>query len=239
MMAMDVRREAVRLATISLFMLVAGCASSHPAAAVARISNVRPAIPVSPQPGTPHDNDSSGEYIEYRYLPELGKITIADGAVRGDQSLAYLKNHTTELVARGIFPCPQEHRQIYRRTEKASGHVIDLLVILDPPSGGANNDDDDDDGTSDSTDGTQRLLVKIDGRWKIDCTIGSTADGSMWVAQVSLFPEDGTFHIVAISDDGEELTLPDAWERFDNPILITDQSFFEDEPGMENQPVKI
>lgn len=221
----------MRLATVcAAAMVLVGCASSpHPPSATPLAR--RSVHPVSPQAQDSEGVETpTGEYIEYRYLPELGKITIADGSVRGEQSLAYLKNHTQELVARGIFPCTDNRPHAYRRSEKAGGHTIEMAVLITPSTSDAGSDEDD---------GTQRLIVQIDGRRKIDCTIGSTADGEMWVAQVALFPEDGTFHIVALSSEGEELDLPDEWERFDNPIVITDQSFFEDEPDVTNQPVKV
>ena len=52
----------------------------------------------------------------------------------------------------------------------------------------------------------------------------------MWVSQVVVHPEDGTLEIRALTADGEELTLPDAWLSLDDRTLITDDSFFEDAP---------
>jgi hypothetical protein len=192
---------------------------------------------VPKQPGKPAEPDKSdpsekpdksrgagppaGEYIEYRAQPELGRITISDCAVRGQRPVDYLVKHTDELEKKGIFPCTDDtKRHVYRRSETLGERKVDTLVVVSPPTG---------DG-DDAAPGTQRLVVRVNGHIKINCTIGTSADGALWVSEVVIHADDGTLEIRALTDEGEELTLPEDWESLDNPTVITDDSFFEDMP---------
>jgi hypothetical protein len=174
----------------------------------------------APQADVESDGDEA-EYIEYRASPELGHITISNGAVRGERPVKHLRERADELAKKGIFPCTDEKRpRVHRRREKMGGRTIDSTVVIQPPTG--------------EGDGgeywTQRLLVSIDGRRKIDCAIGTTADGELWVSQVVIHPEDGTLSILALCADGFELGLPEGWDSLDDPHVITDDAFFEDAP---------
>jgi hypothetical protein len=165
---------------------------------------------------------AAAEYIEYRYQPELGRISISDCFVRGDKSVAHLQKHARDLPAKGIYPClDDKDAHVYRRSEMAGGRKIDTLLILFPPTGG----DEGEEGAY----GTQRLIVRVNGRRKIDCTIGTSHDGGVWVSQVNVFPEDGTIEVRAVTGEGEEIVLPEEWESLDDPTVITDDSFFEDD----------
>ena len=193
----------------------------------------RPAPPERREPhaeAEPESPDDEAEYIEYRASPELGHITLSNGAVRGESRVKHLRDHADELAKKGIFPCTDEKRpRVHRRREKMGGRTIDTTVLIQPPAG--------------EGDGgeywTQRLLVSIDGRRKIDCTVGTSADGELWVSQVVIHPEDGTLTILALSADGFELGLPEGWESLDDPHVITDDAFFEDDPPDAGPPMKV
>jgi len=175
--------------------------------------------------------EHEAEYIEYRSSPELGHITISNGSVRGEARVKHLSGRADELAKKGIFPCTDEKRpQVHRRREKMGGRTIDTTIIIRPPTGEG------DEGEY----WTQRLVVSIDGRRKLNCTIGTTADGELWVSQVVLHPEDGTLTILALTADGLELGLPEGWDSLDDPHVITDDAFFEDAPpeGPGGQPLK-
>lgn len=163
-----------------------------------------------------------GEFIEYRYLPEVGQILFTDNSVRGAKRVEYLKQHADELAKKGIYACSDESRRhVYRQTETVGERKIESAVVIYPP-------------THEGEDGdyfTARLVVKVDGRRKIDCTIGTTADGELWVNKVVIHAEDGSVEISALSGDGEELSIPESQESLDNPGVITDSSFYDDDPA--------
>src|SRR3954452_11258775 len=150
-------------------------------------------------------------------------------------------DHADELSKQGVFACPDDDRRhVYRRSERMAGRKIDVLVVVEPPPVDAGDEKGDkgekeekgDKNGGDDADavGTQHLIIRVDGRRKVDCTIGTSADGELWVSQVVVHAEDGTLEIRALDADGEELTLPDAWLSLDDRTLITDDSFFEDAP---------
>ena len=200
-------------------------------AAPGRKPGTQPAPPDRRPQAEAGAEEHEAEYIEYRASAELGHITISNGAVRGEARVKHLRGQADELAKKGIFPCADEKRpRVHRRREKMGGRTIDTMVVIQPPTG--------------EGDGgeywTQRLVVSIDGRRKINCTIGTTADGELWVSQVVLHPEDGTLSILALSADGFELGLPEGWDSLDDPHVITDDAFFEDAPpeGPGGQPLK-
>jgi hypothetical protein len=152
------------------------------------------------------------EYVEYRCLPELGHITISDGIVRGRKPVEYLRSHGKELAARGIFPCTDEQRRrSYRRTDVLGGHKFETLVVIAPP--------DEKDG-----DWMRRVTVLVDGRKKLDCSVGSSPDDEVFVYGVTIFPEDGTIEVAAVDADGEEVFPPRELELIENPGVITDET---------------
>ena len=152
------------------------------------------------------------EYVEYRCLPELGQITISDGIVRGRKPVEYLRSHGKELAARGIFPCADRaRRRTYRRTDTVAGRKFETVVAITPPA-------------DDGGDWTRRLTVLVDGRKKVDCSIGDSSDGEVFVYGVTVFPEDGTVEVAAVDADGAEVFPPEGLELIDNPGVITDDA---------------
>jgi hypothetical protein len=229
-------------ALIALCALVSPARAAPATPAAASTADRREAPKADPKNG-PKDKDSTqppttapaepekdGEFIEYRYLPELGQIIFTDNSVRGAKHVAYLKDHADELAKKGIYACSDEtRRHVYRQSQTVGDRKIESAIVIDPP-------------TREGEDGdyfTARLLVKVNGHKKIDCTIGTTADGELWVNKVVLHPDDGTVEIRALSGDGEELSIPESQESLDNPAVITDNSFYEDDPEEPGKgPVK-
>jgi hypothetical protein len=213
-----------------LVTLVAFAAPAH-STGPGRKPATRPAPPDQRPQADAGAEEHEAEYIEYRASAELGHITISNGSVRGEVRVKHLSSRADELAKKGIFPCTDEKRpRVHRRREKMGGRTIDTAIIIRPPTGEG------DDGEY----WTQRLFVSIDGRRKLNCTIGTTADGELWVSQVVLHPEDGTLTILALSADGLELGLPEGWDSLDDPHVITDDAFFEDAPpeGPGGPPLK-
>ena len=174
--------------------------------AMARAPQERPGEPAKPE-------ETAAEYVEYRCLPELGQITIADGVVRGRKSVARVKAHVRDLAKRGFYPCVDRGRaHSYRRTDEVDGHRFDTVISITPPAG---NDEEDD--------WERRVVVTVDGRKKVDCSIGQSADG-LFVYGVTIYPEDGTVEVAAVADDGTELLPPAEFELLDDPGIITDDT---------------
>ena len=164
-----------------------------------------PAKPDADQP-----EEWVAEYVEYRCMPELGHITIADGVVRGRKPVEYLRSHAKELAARGIFPCTdRRRRRSYRRVDEVGGHKFETLVLISPPA-------------EQDADWTRRVTVLVDGRKKLDCSVGDSPDGEVFVYGVTIFPEDGTIEVAAVDADGEEVFPPRELELIDHPGVITD-----------------
>ena len=172
----------------------------------------------------PENSDLVAEYVEYRFLPDLGQITIADGVVRGERPVKRLSANARQLAGQGIFPCTDTSRaRSFRRTDELGGHTFLTVVTLIPPAEG-------------EEEWTRRATVHVDGRKKVDCSIGNSPDGEVFVYGVTLFPEDGTVQVAAVGSDGVELFPPEELERLDNPGLITDDVLepMADEP--DDQP---
>jgi len=191
--------------------------------------------PIQPDsPGSsaeaPAPPEKDGEFFECRYLPELGQVIFSDNAVRGVKRVKYLKEHASLLADKGIYACADEaKRHVYHQTRKIGDRTIESAVVIDPPTHEGDNGDY----------FTGRLLVNVDGRRKIDCTIGTTADGELWVSKVVIHVDDGSVEIHAQSGDGNEMDVPEAQESLDDPRVITDQSFFDDDPETGGGPVKV
>jgi hypothetical protein len=126
--------------------------------------------------------------------------------------VAHLRSHGKELAARGVFPCVDpKQRKSYRRVEEMGGHKFETLVVIVPPA--------EKDG-----DFTRRVTVLVDGRKKLDCSVGNSPDGEVFVYGVTIFPEDGTIEVAAVDADGAELFPPADLERIDHPGVITDDT---------------
>ena len=191
--------------------------------------------PAQPEtPGSPEEQpappDRDGEFFECRSLPELGQIIFSDNAVRGVKQVKYLKSHASVLAEKGIYACADEaKRHVYHHSQKIGERTIESAVVIDPPTHEGDNGDY----------FTGRLLVNVNGRRKIDCTIGTTADGELLVSRVVIHVDDGTVEIHALSGDGNEMDIPEAQESLDDPRVITDQSFYDDDPDMGGGPVRV
>lgn len=194
-----------------------------------RSNPTEPATPGSPD-DAPAPPDKDGEYFECRALPELGEIIFTDNSVRGAKPVQYMKEHASKLAEKGMYVCADESkRRVYHNSEKIGDRSIESAIIIDPPTRKGDNGDY----------FTGRLLVNVNGRRKIDCTIGTTADGELWVSKVVIHVDDGTVEIHALSGDGTEMNVPEAQESLDDPRIITDQSFYDDDPDTAAGPVKV
>jgi hypothetical protein len=200
--------------------------------APAKPAPVKPAPPPAARPAEPppetkpeeEPEEWAAEYVEYRCMPELGHITISDGMVRGRKPVEYLRSHGKELAARGIFPCTdKQKRRTYRRSDEVGGHTFETLVVILPPK---EKDDD----------WVRRVTVLVDGRKKLDCSIGDSPDGDVFVYGVTIFPEDGTIQVSAVDADGEEVFPPEELELIKNPGVITDDTLQPDSGDDDDMP---
>jgi hypothetical protein len=177
-----------------------------------------PAVPdEAPEP-------PSAEYIEYRILPELGQITVADGVVRGAKSVARLQDHAAKFAKQGIFACTDEQKpHVYRRTDQLDGRKIETTVVINPPE-------------DEDSDWTRHVLVRVDGHKKVDCSIGYSPDGDVFVSGVTIFPEDGTVDVIASDAEGSTLVPPEDFEKLDKHGVITDDNL--QPPPDDEEPEK-
>jgi hypothetical protein len=182
-----------------------------------------PEAPAEPAPKDEEPEEWVAEYVEYRCMPELGHITISDGVVRGKKPVEYLRSHGKELAARGIFPCTGKRRGAYRRTDEVGGHTFETLVVITPPK------DKDEDWT-------RRVTVLVDGRKKLDCSIGDSPDGDVFVYGVTIFPEDGTIDVSAVDADGDEVYPSKELAQISNKGVITDDTLQPDPDDDEDAP---
>lgn len=186
----------------------------------ARVAEGRARQPEAPQ-------EWVAEYVEYRCMPDLGHITVSDGIVRGRKPVEYLRGHGKELAARGIFPCTDTaRRRSYRRTDKVAGLTFETLVTITPPA--------DEEGAW-----SRRVTVLVDGRKKVDCSVGDSPDGQLFVYGVTIFPEDGTVEVAAVDVDGQELFPPAAFETIDHAGVITDETLQPDAGDADETPAPL
>ena len=207
--------------------VIAAMEPAMPQARVAHRPAPQPEPPPheAPQPEAPRE--WVAEYVEYRCMPELGHITVSDGIVRGRKPVEYLRSHGRELAARGIFPCTDTaRRRSYRRTDKVAGRTFETLVTITPPA-------DEDRAWS------RRVTVLVDGRKKVDCSVGDSPDGERFVYGVTIFPEDGTVEVAAVDVDGQELFPPAAFEAIDHAGVITDATLQPDAGDDDATPVPL
>ena len=212
-----------RAIALALVFGVAALSLAGAAAAVARDDDDNP-----PGRETP---ETFAEYVEYRCLPELGQITISDGIVRGRRTVASVKAKAKELSRRGVFPCvDRDQPHAYRRRDEMSGRRFDTVIVITPPAADGSEDDD----------WGRRVTVSVDGRRKVDCSIGQSPDG-LFVYGVTIFPEDGTVEVAAVADDGTELLPPEEFESIDDPGVITDETLqpVPEDEGVEEEAPRI
>jgi hypothetical protein len=196
----------------------------------------------TPRSATPPDAKADGdkatdasdvaEYVEYRSMPDLGQIQISGGVVRGRHAAARLREHPEDFAKRGIFACTDHaKRHVYRRTETMSGHKVETLLTIEPPAkpekpGKLKQDDEDDTWV-------RHLVVLIDGKKKVSCSLGDSPTVELTVFGLSIFPEDATIEASAADLEGREMFVPEEAGKFDSADVITDDAFEEDEPADE------
>lgn len=204
--------------------------------------------PATTRPATsrPSEEESAvRDYIEYRTQPELGTITIQTGSVRGAKRVAGFEKRAKDLPAKGIFPLLDEKRRIFRRRETLDNRRIDTLIVIDPPGEPVVAPDKpvdprgEPDAAAEPT-WTAHLLIRVDGRTKLACSIGISDDAELWIYRVTIYPEEGTLEVLALSADGQELALPAETLSLDDPTVIKDDSFFEENNDFDSRtPVKV
>lgn len=160
------------------------------------------------------DENPYREYVEYRVQPELGQITVFTGWVRGEKSIGRMEANAKKLLKDGVLACTGKEPRVFRRTDKLAGRTIETLITVRPPP-----------ETSDAEEWVQQLVILIDGKKKVDCSLGTVTDDDLIVYGVQLFPEDGTLLVTASDSEGQGLALPENVERLDDPTTITNDAF--------------
>lgn len=136
--------------------------------------------------------DMYHEYIEYRYQPELGKITILSSLVRGRDSVDYVSDNWKELANENIFVHGAYHigeERVFERSNTIGQYKIDTIMTLYPPAGN---------GMGGALPVTY-LQVMINGTMKIDCNIGYSPGGNEEVEQIMICPGDNIILIKAVN----------------------------------------
>ena len=210
--------------TIRIHLLTAAVAAALLAAAAASF-----AAPPEDEPDG--DEVPTAEYVEYRCVADLGQLTIADGEVRGEKSVARLKARAALLERKGVFACVDEDKpHVYRRTDELDGHKFETVVTITPPAG----EDDD---------WTRHLVVRVDGKKKVDCSIGYSPDGQVYVSGVTIYPEEGVVDVFAMTAEGDDLVPPENFEKLGNAGVITDKNLEplsdDDEPADAPKTLKV
>lgn len=159
-------------------------------------------------------------FIEYRYQPELGKITISDGSVRGEKYVKRFADDQTNFAENNIFVEPKSKQPVVHVRENQIGpHKIKTIITTYAATmtgpGGAN--------------WTSTVEVDIDGRKKIDCSIGYYCPDRLSVKEIAIFPEDGIIEILAFNDDGKKVEPALEYQFIENPGVITNYCFKENE----------
>ena len=112
--------------------------------------------------------DDFAEFVEYRFSPELGQITISDGVVRGRRAVASVKAKAKDLAKRGVFvSADRQEPHAYRRVDQIEGRRFETVVVITPSA-----DADADANPEDAW--VRRVTVTVDGRRKVDCSIGQS-----------------------------------------------------------------
>ncbi|MDD3375152.1 MAG: hypothetical protein PHY73_05465 [Candidatus Omnitrophica bacterium] len=134
--------------------------------------------------------DMYHNYIEYRYQPKLGKITISDSFVRSVEYVDYVSDNWEKLAKEDIFVHGELHAgeaRTFKRSAVIGKHKIDTVLTLYPPAGNGMG------GAYPTT----YLQVMIDEKKKIDCNIGFFPGGKEKVSQITIHPEDDAIFVDA------------------------------------------
>ena len=127
--------------------------------------------------------DMFHEYIEYRYQPDLGKITILSSAVRSEKYVDYVSDNWEEVAKKDIFvhgPYFDGEKRVFQRSHTIGKYKIETTLTLYPPSGSGMG----------GAHATTKVQVTINGKKKIDCNIGSLPGGNQEVSEIMICPED-------------------------------------------------
>jgi len=165
------------------------------------------------------------DYVEYRIQPELGQISIVLGSVEGARTVERVGKSAGALARKGILVCSGEAPRAVYRTGTFNGHRIDTLIVALPPR----DPDEADAGWS------RWLLMKVDGRLKVECSLGDAGtEANLFVFGVQVFPDDDLISFSATDLEGNELVVPGEACSLDDHTLITNESF---EEASEEDPV--
>jgi len=165
--------------------------------------------------------DMFHDYIEYRYQPKLGKITILSSFVCSLKYVDYVSDNWGELAKENIFIHGEHHageKRTFKRGDTIGEHKIETVLTLLPPTGSGMG------GALPIT----YLIVTIDGIKKIDCNIGDFPGGSEGVFQIMICPEDDAIFVEAFDYvKGEEIcthfiSISDP-ETITNEYIITSE----------------
>jgi hypothetical protein len=184
----------------------------------------KPAVADSAEP-----TDSLG-YIEYRLQPELGQVSIFTGVVDGPKTVKRLESNAEQLLKKGIVVSTGDKTRSLHRVDTLGGRKIDTLILASPP-----------DAEEPEAGWTRRILVSVNGKPKIDCSLGEAPEGNLVVYGIQIFPEDGTVAFTASDSDGHELVVPEEISSLDDPTLITDDDFAEppDDEPLDERPMPV
>jgi hypothetical protein len=163
------------------------------------------------------------DYVEYRVQPELGQISIVLGSVEGTRTVERVRGSAEALGRKGILICAGDEPRAVYRSGTFNGHRIDTLIVAIPPE-----DPEDPDATW-----SRWLLMNIDGRPKIECSLGDAGtEANLFVYGLQIFPEDDLISISATDAEGNELVVPAEACSLEDDTLITNDSF--EEPSDES-----
>jgi hypothetical protein len=227
---------AASLAVVGFSLVLASC--SHVRAA-GKDANKKKDAPdgAATQPSEDGgEEETLGDYVEYRSIPELSQIQISTGVVRGKAAVERMRERCDEFASRGIYPCVDKSGpKVYRRSETMDGHLIETVLTIEPPPPGAEKKDDSGGADNHEAAWIRHVVIRIDGHKKFNCSIGDSPTDELVVYGISIYPEDGTVDAAASDFDGYELTIPKEATKLDSPTVIRDD-LFEDQNSMDDLP---
>ena len=159
--------------------------------------------------------DVSTDIVTYRENKELNYIEISSNIVLGEAAVDYLEKNKEQMEKQGVFQQvwfsePEQHI----REAKFKEQKIKTVITMFPPAGrGAGG------GVP-----TQNVEIFIDGRKKIDCTIGSNSRKGIVIDRIIMHidPKYGLFDIIAHTVFDKFLSCPSGWQWFEDKNIITD-----------------
>ena len=164
--------------------------------------------------------DMYHDYVEYRYQPDLGKITILSSSVRNVKYVDYVSDNWEELAKENIFihgPRFQRVARTFKRSDTIGEYQIDTALTLYPPVGHGMG------GALPIT----YLKVSVNGKLKIDCNIGYFPGGNEEVSQIMICPEDNAIFVSAFGRVHTK-RLCEIFIYMDGPEIITNEYIKED-----------